>query len=307
MSKGSSSIAIISALVSNLAVATTKFIAASYTGSSAMISEGIHSLVDAANTLLLLIGSKRSQRAPSIKHPFGYGKEIYFWTLVVAISLFAIGGGMSIYEGIDHIAHPRSLQDPTWNYVVLGLSLIFTGISWVVAFREFSKTRKEKTVWTALRSSKDPGVFAILFEDTADVAGIVVAFIGVYVGHMLENPYIDGIAAIVIGTMLIITSFMLVYQSKRLLIGESADPELIQKVIDISKADPAVDMVKPPLTMHLGPNDILLALGINFNKELNSGEVAAAIDRIEKAIRDKYPEVKKIFIEAKSITYFKND
>ena len=307
MSKGSSSIAIISALVSNLAVAVTKFIAASYTGSSAMISEGIHSLVDAANTLLLLIGSKRSQRAPSIKHPFGYGKEIYFWTLVVAISLFAIGGGMSIYEGIDHLTNPQQLQDPTWNYIVLGLSLIFTGISWVVAFREFSKTRKEKTVWAALRSSKDPGVFAILFEDTADVAGIVVAFIGVYVGHMLENPYIDGIAAIVIGAMLIITSFMLVYQSKRLLIGESADPELIRQVVDISQADPAVDMVKPPLTMHLGPNDILLALGINFNKELNSGEVAAAIDRIEKAIRDKYPEVKKIFIEAKSITYFKND
>src|SRR5690348_3411 len=145
MSKTSSSLAIIGALIANVAIAITKFIAAAVTGSSAMVSEGIHSLVDSGNTLLLLIGHKRSQKAPTAQHPFGYGKEIYFWTLVVAISLFGIGGGMSVYEGISHINHPEPLKDPTWNYIVLGLAFLFTGGSWFIAFKEFSKNKREKT------------------------------------------------------------------------------------------------------------------------------------------------------------------
>lgn len=305
---GNSNIAILGALASNIAVAVTKFIAASVTGSSAMVSEGIHSLVDAGNTLLLYFGAKRTERPPSMLHPFGYGKEIYFYTLIVAISLFAIGGGMSVYEGIQHILNPEPIEDPTWNYIVLGFSTIFTAISWIIAFKEFNKNNTEgnESVWQAVRKSKDPGIFAILFEDTADLLGLLVAFIGVLLGHLLHNPYIDGVASIIIGLILITTSLLLAKESKGLLIGESADGDLVNDIIKITESDASVLYVKPPLTMHMGPNDIILALGINFNKDLNAEEIASAIDRIEHSIRQKYPQIKKIFVEAKSICVFKS-
>jgi divalent metal cation (Fe/Co/Zn/Cd) transporter len=212
---------------------------------------------------------------------------------------------MSVYEGIHHITDPEPLVDPTWNYVVLAFSLVFTGISWIIAFREFVKIKTHKGIWESVRHSKDPGIFAVLFEDTADILGLLIAFLGVFLGHTLNNPYIDGVASILIGLILTGTSFMLAYECKGLLIGESASDELLQKVVKITEADPSVITVKPPLTMHMGPYDILVALGINFDKDLRSSEVAAAIDRIEKAIRDENPEIKKIFIEAKSITYFR--
>lgn len=302
-----STVAILGALASNIAVAITKFIAASVTGSSAMVSEGIHSVVDAVNTLLILIGSRRSQKPASDMHPFGHGKEIYFWTLVVAISLFAIGGGMSIYEGIEHIRHPEPITDPTWNYIVLGFSTLFTGISWIIAFKEFNKTKQHKTVWASIRNSKDPGVFAILFEDTADILGLLVAFAGVFLGHLLNDPTIDGIASIIIGVILTTTSLMLAYESKGLLIGESASEPLQKSIIKLTENDPAVNYVRPPLTMHMGPQDILVGLGIKFDSELNSDEVADAIDRIEQAIKTEHPEVKRIFIEAKSISSIKKN
>jgi cation diffusion facilitator family transporter len=304
MSKSNSRLAILGALASNVAIAVVKFIAASITGSSAMISEGIHSLIDSANTLLLLFGLKRSNRAPDPQHPFGYGKELYFWTLVVATSLFAIGGGMSIYEGIEHMRHPEPLTDPTWNYVVLAFALVFSTFSFVVAYREFKKSNEGKSVWLAIRESKDPGTFAILFEDTADILGMVVAFLGVYFGHALDNPYIDGAASIVIGLILCVTSFMLAYETKGLLIGESADPAVLQKITALTLSDVAVEYVKPPLTMHIGANNILLALGISFRKDLTAEQVAEAIDRIEGSIRRAYPDVQRIYIEAKSIAYF---
>jgi cation diffusion facilitator family transporter len=305
MSQGSSGIAIIGALISNLLVATTKFIAAAYTGSSAMLSEGIHSVVDSANTLLLLIGHKQSLKTASQSHPFGYGKEIYFWTLIVAISLFAIGGGMSVYEGITHIQNPEPLINPTWNYSVLGFSLIFTGASWIIAYKELNTESEETNIWQAIRNSKDPAVFAVIFEDTADILGIVAAFLGVYLGHVLDNPYIDGIASIFIGVILTGTSVMLIIKSRTLLIGQSANPALLDSITKITEADPSVVKVKTPMSMHMGPFDILLALGISFHTNLNSDDVASAIDRIEKSIRQKHPEIKRIFIEAKSISYFK--
>lgn len=304
MAQSNSRLAILGALASNVAIAIVKFIAAGITGSSAMISEGIHSLVDSANTALLLFGLKRSNRAPDPQHPFGYGKELYFWTLVVATSLFAIGGGMSIYEGIEHMQHPEPLTDPLWNYIVLACGLVFSIFSFVVAYREFKKSNEGKSVWRAIKDSKDPGTFAILFEDTADILGMFVAFLGVYLGHALENPYIDGAASIVIGLILCITSFMLAYETKGLLIGESADPEVLKKITELTLTDAAVEYVKPPLTMHIGASSILLALGISFKKDLTAEQVAEAIDRIEVNIRANYPDVQRIYIEAKSIAFF---
>ncbi|MDB5256403.1 MAG: yiiP [Chitinophagaceae bacterium] len=302
--KSDSRLAILGALASNIAIAIVKFIAAAVTGSSAMISEGIHSLVDSANTALLLFGLKRSNRAADPQHPFGYGKELYFWTLVVATSLFAIGGGMSIYEGIEHMHHPEPLTDPTWNYIVLACALVFSIFSFIIAYREFKKSNEGKSVWRAIKDSKDPGTFAILFEDTADILGMLVAFLGVYFGHALENPYIDGAASIVIGLILCVTSFMLAYETKGLLIGESADPVVLKKITELTLSDPAVEYSKPPLTMHIGATSILLALGISFKKDLTAEQVAEAIDRIEVNIRKHYPEVQRIYIEAKSIAYF---
>lgn len=296
--------AIIGALASNVAIAVVKFIAAAITGSSAMISEGIHSLVDSANTLLLLFGLHRSNKSPNAKHPFGYGKELYFWTLVVATSLFAIGGGMSIYEGVEHMQHPEPLTDPTWNYIVLGAALVFSSISFVIAYRAFKNGNEGKSVWKAIQDSKDPGTFAILFEDSADILGLFVAFLGVYFGHALQNPYIDGAASIIIGIILCTTSFFLAYETKGLLIGESADPEVLKQITALTLSDAAVDYVKPPLTMHIGATSILLALGINFKKELSAEQVAEAIDRIEVSIRKAYPDVQRIYIEAKSFAYF---
>ncbi|MBC7485510.1 MAG: cation transporter [Cytophagaceae bacterium] len=304
MAKSDSKIAIIGALASNVAIAIVKFIAAAITGSSAMISEGIHSLVDSANTLLLLFGLHRSNKSPNAKHPFGYGKELYFWTLVVATSLFAIGGGMSIYEGVEHMQHPEPLTDPTWNYIVLGAALVFSSISFVIAYRAFKKGNEDKSVWKAIQESKDPGTFAILFEDSADILGLFVAFLGVYFGHALQNPYIDGAASIVIGIILCTTSFFLAYETKGLLIGESADPEVLKQITALTLSDAAVDYVKPPLTMHIGATNILLALGISFKKELSAEQVAEAIDRIEVSIRKAYPDVQRIYIEAKSFAYF---
>lgn len=299
-----SSLSIIGALAANILVAIVKFIAAAITGSSAMISEGIHSVVDSINVMLLLYGHKRSQLPASDKHPFGHGMEIYFWTLVVAISLFAIGGGMAIYEGITHIQHPEQLEDPIWNYAVLGAAIVFNGASWVIAFNEFNKTKKEKSLWKAIHNSKDPSTFAILFEDTADILGLIVAFLGVYLGHLYQDPRIDGFASIIIGVILTVTSIMLAYESKGLLIGESADAPLLNDVLAVCNEDPAVDKVRTPLSMHMGPSDILLALGIHFKDSLTAAEVAESINRLESAIRLKFPEVKRIFIEAKDITSF---
>lgn len=254
--------------------------------------------------MLLLFGHKRSQRPASDAHPFGHGMEIYFWTLVVAISLFAIGGGMAIYEGITHIQHPEQLENPEWNYAVLGAAIIFNGISWFIAFKEFNKTKIEKSLWKAIHNSKDPATFAILFEDTADILGVIVAFLGVYLGHLYQDPRIDGFASIIIGVILTVTSIMLAYESKGLLIGESANAPLLDDVLLMCKAENAVELVRKPLSMHMGPQDILLALGIKFRENLNSTQVAEAINRLEAAIQLKYPEVKRIFIEAKDITSF---
>ena len=300
MASGSKT-AIYGALAANSAIAVCKFIAAAFTGSSAMLSEGIHSVVDTGNQLLLLLGIKRSTRPADTKHPFGYGKELYFWSLIVAVLLFALGGGMSLYEGIIHILHPEPATDPLWNYVVLGLAFVFEGASWVVAYRAFKK-EAHGGFFKGLRASKDPSIFVVLFEDTAALLGIIVAFLGVFLGHLLNNPYLDGAASVIIGLLLGIIAVLLVHESKGLLLGEGVDDETLQQLKKRVLDDKDVATIKDPLTMHFGPHEVLLAVNVEFKSELSAAEVATAVDRVEADLRAAYPEVKRIFIEAESIS-----
>ena len=306
MSSSSAKKTIYTAITANLAIAVVKFIAAFITGSSAMLSEGIHSTVDTGNELLLLLGLRRSKKPADDSHPFGYGQELYFWTLVVALMIFAIGGGMSIYEGINHLKNPEPLRDPFWNYMVLGFAVIFEGYSWNIALQEFLATKSEDNLWEALKDSKDPIIFTILFEDTAALIGLLVAFLGIFCGHLFNNVYLDGVASIAIGVILSGVAILLAIESKGLLIGEGADPETVAHIRTLTLDDPAVKKVMRVLTLHFGPQEILLNLEIQFSDQLSTEELAIAVERLETTIRIQHPEIQNIFIEAKSISASRN-
>jgi cation diffusion facilitator family transporter len=293
--------AIFAAIAGNLAIAATKLTAAGFTGSSAMLSEGIHSLVDTGNGGLLLLGLRQSQKPPDENHPFGHGKELYFWSLVVAILIFALGGGMSVYEGILHLVHPQVYHSVV-NYLVLGFALVFESISFFFAFRAFRTEMSGKGILETIRKSKDPATFTVVFEDTAALLGLMVAFLGIFLGHLLDNPYLDGVASIIIGLILSVVACFLAYESKGLLIGEGVDPATLASIRAIAAGDPAVAEVRKSLTMHFSPTDVMLGLDIGFKKQLKAEEIAAAINRLEKKIHDQHPEIGHIFIEAKSLT-----
>jgi cation diffusion facilitator family transporter len=297
----SSKTAVVAAIAGNLAIAVTKFIAAAMTGSSAMLTEGIHSVVDTGNGGLLLLGMHRSRRRADEQHPFGYGQELYFWTLVVAILIFALGGGMSIYEGIKHIQHPAEVKDPTVNYIVLGLAMVFEGSSWRVAFRVFRQRMGSRSLWQAIRAAKDPVPFAVLFEDSAALLGLVVAFLGIWLGHLLDNPSFDGAASVVIGVILAGVAWLLARESQGLLLGESAQPEVVEGIRALCREHPSVLQVKETLTMHMGPEDILLNLGLEFSHDLGADGVERVVDELERSIQGQYPHVKRIFIEVDSL------
>jgi cation diffusion facilitator family transporter len=291
-------IAVYGAIAANLVIAVAKFVAALFTGSSAMLSEGLHSVVDTGNECLLLLGQRQSRRPADSEHPFGHGRAIYFWSLVVAIVLFGLGGGMSVYEGISHLQHPNPLEDPTWNYIVLGIAMVAEGFSWVVAVREFLPTVENESFWHALRTSKDPTVVTVIAEDTAALLGLVVAFLGVFLGQWFNSPYPDGIASIVIGLILAVIAVFLAYESRGLLVGEAADPEVVDHIRALAASDPLVEQVARPQTMHLGPDEVLLALALRFQKDLPAEQLVSAIDRLEQQIRREHPSMTRIFIEA---------
>jgi cation diffusion facilitator family transporter len=296
----SSKTAVYASLAANLAIAVTKFIAAYFTASSAMISEGIHSVVDSGNAILILLGMKWSQKPADEEHPFGYGKELYFWTLIVAILIFAIGGGMSIYEGMAHLKNPTESSDPTVNYIVLVIAAIFEGAAWFLAYQKINMGRGKKSLWQTVKDSKDPATFAVLFEDTAAILGLIIAFIGVFLSHTFDEPRFDGAASVLIGVVLSVVSVMLAYESKGLLVGEGADPRLVKKIHALVNADREVKDCAKPLTMHLGPEEVFLALDVKFSPTLTVAELSKAIVRLETNIRKEYPQVKRIFVEAKS-------
>jgi cation diffusion facilitator family transporter len=299
VSASSSKIPVLAAIAGNCALATTKFIVAGFSGSSAMLAEAIHSVLDTLNGLLLLYGLKRSRRRPDELFPFGYGREVYFWSLIVAVLLFGAGGGMALYEGIAQLLHPRPLQDAFWAYLVLGIAAICEAVPLAVAWRALNQRRRTGSVLKSLHDSKDPSVFVVFFEDSAALLGLLTAFLGIYLGHRFGSPYYDGAASVVIGIILCAVALVLVYESRGLLIGESADPAVTQTVRSIAAHDPAVAAVRTPLTMHLGPDETLLNLEVEFRTSTPAEEHMQAVMRIEDAIRSAHPAVKRIFIEAR--------
>ena len=297
MASGSKKI-IIAALIGNTLISITKFIAALITSSSAMFSEGIHSLVDTGNQILLLYGLKRAKRPADEDFPFGHGKEIYFWSFIVAILIFALGGGISIYEGIQHLRHPKPISNPVINYIVLGLALIFEGAAWVFAYREFTRAKGKWGYIEAVQRGKDPSMFVVLFEDSAAMLGLLVAFVGIGLTQLTGILYFDGSASIVIGLILIGTAIWLAYETKGLLIGESANRPVIDGIREIVKSNRLVEHVNEVLTMHMGPDFILVNLSVDFSDHATADDIESVVAEMDQTIKRQYPQIKRIFIEA---------
>ena len=297
MASGSKKV-IYAALVGNTLISITKFAAAAVTGSSAMLSEGIHSLVDTGNQFLLLHGLKQAQKPADEDFPFGHGKEVYFWSFIVAILIFALGGGISIYEGIRHLMHPEPMTNPMINYVVLGLALLFEGAAWLFAFREFRQTKGKWGYFEAIQRAKDPSTFVVLFEDSAAMLGLLVAFAGILLSQTTGILYFDGAASVIIGFILIGTAMWLAYETKSLLIGESANPIIIKDIRSIVNANSLVKCVNEVLTMHMGPDFILANISVDFRDSNTVGELEIAIAEIDQLIKAAHPQIKRVFIEA---------
>jgi cation diffusion facilitator family transporter len=294
---GGSKMVIYAALAGNLAIALTKFAAAFFTGSSAMLSEGVHSLVDTGNGGLLLYGMHRAARPADRTHPLGYGRELYFWSFIVALLVFALGAGVSFYEGIVHIMAPEPVANVKVNYVVLGLSFLFEGSSWLVALKEFRREKGKQGWLQAVQSSKDPSVYTVLFEDSAALLGLIVAFAGILAAELLEMPELDGAASIGIAVILGATAIFLARESKGLLIGEPASLEVQRKVLAIAQQDPAVQRANGVLTVHMGPQEIVAGLSIEFEDHLTAPEIEACVQRIETRLKEEMPEITRLFVK----------
>ena len=288
--------AIIAALVGNLLIAVTKGIAAALSGSSAMLSESVHSMVDTGNELLLLYGLKRAAKPPDKVHPYGYGRELYFWSFVVALLIFAVGAGVSAYEGVVHIRHPEPIRDVWINFVVLGLAAVFEGISWWFGWKAFSRVRRSRPIWDAFVASKDPTTFMVLFEDSAALLGILIAAIATFLSWKLKLPWVDGAGSILIGLVLAIVAALLARESKELLIGERASPELSAAVRQTASEDPCVRKVIDITTSQMGPDQVIATIAVEIDEDLRVPEVEQLIARIEGAIQARFPQLFRIFI-----------
>lgn len=295
MASGSTKV-VYAAMFGNLAIAITKFAAAAWTGSSAMLSEGIHSTVDTSNQLILLFGMKRSARPPDDRHPFGYGMEIYFWAFVVALLIFALGGAVSIYEGIHRVLEPEPIHQPWANFVVLGIAIVVEGSVFRIAWKELRHQQPNRTIWRALRASKDPSVFAIFCEDFAALAGLSVALVGVALAYFLEMPIFDGIASVMIGLILVATAVFLSRETLSLMTGESASRGVLADVRAVLDADDRVNHVDEVLSMHLGPRDVMLAVSIDFDEELSGEEVETTMRELTRALEAEREEISRVFL-----------
>jgi cation diffusion facilitator family transporter len=301
MAAGSASRKVIyAALAGNLAIALTKFAAAAWTGSSAMLSEGVHSVVDTSNQMLLLYGIHRASLPPDEDHPLGYGRELYFWSFIVALLIFSLGAGISFYEGIAHIQAPVHITDPYVNYIVLGVSFIFESATFWIALKEFNKTRGTLGLIEAVTASRDPPSYLVLFEDSAATLGIVIAFAGTLGAHLLEMPVLDGVASIGIGVVLGATSIFLARESKALLIGEGARGRTQRSIREIAGQCGGVEQVNDLVTVHLAPDQVVAALSLEFRDPLTTPDIEKAVATIEQRIRAKHPEVTSVFIKPQS-------
>lgn len=295
-----SKIAIYGAIGANIAIAATKFTVAGITGSSAMLSEGVHSAVDTFNGVLLLVGLKLSQRPATAEHPFGHGKELYL-SLMVAVLIFGLGGGVSFYEGVRHIRNPEPMTDPTWNYIVLGAAMLFEGISFGIALKQFRGESRGRPFWNALHSSKDPTTYTVLAEDSAALVGLLVAALGIFLSHELDIPELDGAASVVIGLLLAGVAVLLVRESRGLLIGEGIRPETAREIRRIATAQPSVHDVGQILSMYIGPEEVLVTLDLHFEDRTRTDDAAAAMTVIQRQVKAKFPTIKRLFIEAGEI------
>lgn len=289
-------IVLYAALAANIGIAVAKFVAAAITASSSMLTEGVHSLVDSFNQILLLYGQRRARRPADAQHPFGYGRELYFWAFVVAILIFGVGAGVSVYEGYLHIIDPEPLRDPLVNYIVLGIAAVMEGTSWVIAIREFAQSKGDCGWWKAIRESKDPAGFIVLFEDTAALAGLVVAAIGVWASHAWGDPRIDGMASIAIGLILAAVATLLAREAKGLLIGERANPDLIRQIRSTLEAEPRITGVNHVRTIHTAPDRVFVAISADFDDTLAMGEAETLIERIEAKLKAELPQLSSIYI-----------
>ncbi|MEZ5933957.1 MAG: cation diffusion facilitator family transporter [Alphaproteobacteria bacterium] len=300
MAAGSSKTVIYAALLGNGLIALTKFVAAGFTGSAAMLSEAVHSVVDTGNQALLLYGLKRSTRPADDDHPFGYGMELYFWAFVVAILIFAGGAGISIYHGVEKIRHPEPISHVYVNYVVLMLAMLFEAFAWWVALRTFRASKGSRGWIEAVRRSKDPALFTVLFEDSAAMLGLVVAMLGIALGQALGMPVLDGVASVLIGVILALTAALLAYEAKGLLIGEGVEPETRRGIRAVIAEQQGILRLNELRSMHLGPQEVLLTISVDFGSDMTADQVETAISKMEREIKARYPEVRRVFIEAQN-------
>jgi cation diffusion facilitator family transporter len=297
---------IYAALLGNLLIAVTKFGAAAWTGSSAMLSECVHSLVDTGNELLLLYGLRRSAKPPDPSHPLGHGRELYFWTFIVALLVFSLGAGVSFYQGLVHIRTPEPIEHATVNYVVLGLSLLFEGSSWWVALKAFRAEKGSLGYLEAVRHSKDPTTFTVLFEDSAALLGLIIALCGIAGAQAFHMPALDGAASLGISLVLGVTALFLARESKGLLIGEAANSALQAALLQLAARDPAVERANGVVTVHLGPTQIVAALSLEFADDLRTPEIEACVARIEARIRVEHPQITTLFIKPQTSEIYRS-
>ncbi|TFI58239.1 cation diffusion facilitator family transporter [Sphingomonas parva] len=298
---GGSKKVVFAAGAANLGIAAAKFVGAALTGSSAMFAEGVHSLVDTSNQGLLLLGMKRSQKPADARHPFGYSREIYFWSFVVAVLLFAAGGAVAIYEGIHKLHAPEPIENPVVNYVILLVAVALEAGSFVVALKEFRTVTGGRNWWTAIREAKDPVLYTVLFEDSAALLGLVVALIGLALAHLLDQPALDGVASIVIGAILIVASLLLARETMGLIIGESAMPAVLADVERLIRAGEGVETVRDINSVHLGPHDIVVTAAVDFDDRLTAGDVERSIAAITAAVTAAQSDVKRVYLAPVSL------
>jgi cation diffusion facilitator family transporter len=296
MVEHSSRTAVIAALIGNLLIAVTKGMAAALSGSSAMLSEAVHSMVDSGNEVLLLYGQHRAGKPPDRKHPLGYGREIYFWSFVVALLIFALGAGVSIYEGITHLQHPVPISDPLINFAVYGFAAVFEGISWWFGWKAFSGVMGTRGIFDTVKVTKDPTTFMVLFEDSAALIGIVIATIATFLALRFQKPWIDGVGSICIGLVLASVAVLLARESKALLIGERARPELSKAIQEIVRNEPGVVRVEGILTSQLGPDQVIATIGVELDDNLRTPDIEKLIGHLETELRKKHPDLFRVFV-----------